>query len=52
MREIPQDILGISIATTIFFGSGNIMRLMRMLRDLTGSAKSKMAAIKPEIAIS
>ena len=49
MREIKQDIFAISTATPIFFRSGNLVRLVRMLRDLTGSAKSKMAATKPEV---
>ena len=51
-RGIKQDIPGVSRATFIFLGSDNLMRLLRMLRDLTGSAKSKMAAIKPEVMIS
>ena len=52
MREIKQGILGISTATPIFLGSCNLMRLLRMLRDLTGSAKVKMAATKPKVTIS
>ena len=52
LREITQDILGISAATPIFFGSCNLMRLLRMLQNLTGSAKIKMAATIPEVTIS
>ena len=52
MREIKRDILGISTATPMFLGSGNLMRLLRMLHDLNGKAKSKMGATKPEVTIS
>ena len=40
MHEIKQNILGLSTATPIFFGSGNLLRLLIMLRDLTGSSIS------------
>ena len=35
--------------TPMFQGSNNQIRLMRMLLDLTGSVKSKMVVIKPEV---
>ena len=50
--ERNQHILRVSTATLIVLGSGNLMRLLRMLRDLTGSAKSKMVATKPEVTTS
>src|SRR5208282_3202661 len=44
-NEIPK-------ATPIFLGSGNPTAPMGILSDVTGSRKSKMAAIKQEVPIS
>ena len=52
MREIMQDILGVSTATVIFLEYGNLIRLLRMLSDSTGSAKSTVVATKLEVTIS
>ena len=51
MREINQDI-GILTAKPIFLESGILIRLFRLLCDLTGSLKFKMVTTKPEVAVS
>ena len=38
--------------THTFLGSGSLMRLLKMPRDLTSSVKSKMAATRCEVMIS
>src|SRR5664279_3558025 len=42
----------IETATPTFSGSSNSMALLRILSDIIGSRKSKMAAGKPEVLIS
>jgi len=46
MREMNQDILEISTVVI-----GNLMRQLRMSSESTGSAKSTMAAIMPEVTL-
>jgi len=47
-----HDSNGISTDTPIFSKSRNLVKLVPILPDVSGSRKSKLAAVKPEVHVS